>query len=300
MAYDWRDMVNMTTRNRLLPWVPGVTGSTALAQLDGLITGYSRLVTANLDRIVKHREHTQYWDVRDFMSRVHLRAWPIYINPTTSLPTLAIYNDGAEAPTYGADTLLDYPSAYRVNTDERGQGRVDFRYALTSGAQALKAVWTGGMATRTSVEGTAATLANNAGPPITYTLTDATATFITDLVEAGMTVSITAPSGAVCTRTITVVVSETQLRVSESWPLAGAGNTWIVNEAGFVGRYPDIEEAVIAQCSFHWQMRDKLGIGSMSVSGGSGMNTTFTRFKPMELLPELQNVIDRYRLVKYP
>jgi len=132
-------------------------------------------------------------------------------------------------------------------------------------------------------------------------LTSASATFEDDLIEVGMTVTATDGTNTE-TKEIISVDSNPKITLTGNWnpSLVGAARSWIVNEGGFVGAYPDIEMALIVQSVFHWKQRDKIDIASMSVQGNSGMSTTFTKFKPMELLPEVKAVINRHHLKVYP
>ena len=293
----YQDIVYMSTRSRVLDWLPGITKSENIEKVDELIRGYSYVIMEELDRYIKYRERTEYFDVpADAEMDLHLRGWPIGLDASTGDPLVAIYNDNATSPTYS--TALTYPNQYRVYPGYEEQGLVEFLVSLVSGPQALKVTWTGGMATKTVIEGSDGV---NSNPGTDGQVDCASATFEDDLVEAGMTFTLTDGTNTE-TKDIKTVNSNTQLIVDGQWNVVplGSGRSWIVNEAGFVGAYPDIEMALIVQSVFHWKQKDKLDIQAMSVQGNSGMNTTFTKFKPMELLPEVKAVINRHHLKVYP
>jgi len=284
----WRDLILMSTRDRVLVRLPGVQSDLLKGQVDTLLQNYSRRFMDYMDRKIVYRERTEYFDVAEDYPIIKLAAWPIGLDATPE-PLVEIFNDNSASPTY--TTALTYQDDYRVYTDEDHQGKIKFRSPLLHGAQALKIVWTGGMATKTIITEADGVTAN--GPP--RTLDSALATFEDDLVEVGMTVTVGND-----TREITAVVSQTQLEVDADWTSPGSGQTYVVNEAGFVGAYEEIEEALIDQIVFHWKRRDKLDVKAMGVQGGTGVNTTYMDLHPLRLMDGVIDVLHNFRRIQYP
>jgi len=284
----WQDILDMTTLERVKRQLPGATSANADDILNDLITGYSASFMEFMDRWVVYRERVRLIDVREDTRRLKLHAWPIGVDNSGD-PLIELYNDSGDNPSYSS--AMDYPDAYRVYTDEDSQGRVEFRGALLLGRQALKVVWTGGMATKTQVTAADGVTANGAPP----TLDSALATFQDDLVEVGMTVTV-----GTDTRTITSIPSQTQLEVDSAWTTPAGSQTYVVNQAGFVGRYKDIERALIKQIVFHWKKRHTPEIKAASVQGGAGMNITYFERDLDELIPTVMATLDKFRLKDYP
>jgi hypothetical protein len=296
----WQDNVPFTTLARLLSELTGVDSANGRTLADRYIVGYTNLFSEYLDRAVTYRERVKYYDVDQPRPIVHLNAWPIGRNATSGDPLVEVVNDVSASPTWS--TPLTYPEQYRVygirNEDDEGdQGKIQFLVDIYEGFRCLRVTWTGGMATRTIVEGTDGALTN----PVDGELSSASATFETDLVEVGMTVTATDGTNTE-TKEIKSVDSETKITVDGTWlgGLVGTGRAWIVNEAGLVGLYPDLEQAMIAQCVFHWKQRGKIDVEQMSVMGAGGMNVQYTKFKPFDLLPEVIRVLNNHRLTVYP
>jgi len=287
----YKDKLLLSTLDRVLPWLEGIKSDGAKAKVSTLINGYSLLFADVLDRKIKYRERTLLEDVCKHDMILWLPAWPFGLDGNGD-PLVAIYNDAGVSPSYS--TALTYPSDYRVYPREEDEGRVEFIRSLLDGPQALKVVYTGGMATKTVIEGTDATL--NAS-----TLVSAGSTFVTDLVADDMTVTIRAGDNA-GTYEIATVDSENQLTIIGAWPgtVPETDASFIVNEAGLVGSYPELEQALITQVVFHWKQKDKVDIDSMNLVGGAGMSTTFTKFKPLDLLPTVETALDGLRRFIYP
>lgn len=292
----YQDRLLLSTLDRVLLWLEGIKSDEAKGKVSTLLYGYSYLFADVLDREILYRERTELIDVDSYDMILWLDAWPIGLDATSGLPLVALYNDGGVTPSYA--TALTYLTDYRVYSKEKEQGRIEFIRELTEGPQALKAVYTGGMATKTVIEGTDAALAT-AGS--VSTLVSASSDFINDLVADDMTVTIRAGDNA-GTYDISSVDSANQLTIVGTWPgtVPATDASFIVNEAGLVGSYPDLEQAVITQIVFHWKQRDKLDIDSMNLVGGAGMSTTFTKFKPLDLLPEVERALDHLKRFVYP
>jgi len=297
------DYIAMTTQARALAWLKGISSDGAKSLVDQLIEGYSYLFMDKMDRLVRYRERTAFFDVDPYAShdRLNLRAWPIGLDTTTGEPLVDFYNDAADIPSYV--TALTYGSDYRVWTGEEDQGRVEFRRKLIGEFQAIKAVWSGGMAVHTLVFGSGGQCAT---PPGLTSFLDASATFIDDGVKPGMSLVITDnKNGNAGTYQVGAVPDNFTLEfVAAAWP-GGAGpfpadEVYEIPEAGFTGLYPDIELALIAQIVFHWKQKDKMDVEEISVQGSSGMNVQFTRFKPLQLLPTVEDALNAHRLVVYP
>lgn len=101
-----------------------------------LITATSAMVERYLRRHVQSTSRTEYYDVAPATCRVFLRGVPV-----TTITT--IHNDDLRE--YGSSTLIDsddYTITERI-------GEVAFDYILEPGTNALKVVYTGGMAAST-------------------------------------------------------------------------------------------------------------------------------------------------------
>ena len=296
----YQDNLLMSTLDRVLPWLEGIKSDAAKAKVSTLLNGYSYLFADVLDRKVKRRERTEYYDVDQHNMILWLPAWPIGLDSNGD-PLVALYNDAGVTPSYS--TALTYLTDYRVYPNEEDQGRVEFIRELLEGPQALKVVYTGGLATKTVVGGTSGHCQEIPPGPVS-TFSDTSATFVDDGVEADMNLVITDDkNGNAGTYPIETVVDNGNLQFDLTWPGSlptPADEDYYIQEAGLIGSYPELEQAVITQVVFHWKQRDKLDIASMSLVGGAGMSTTFTAFKPLDLLPEVETALDALRRSIYP
>jgi len=285
MVQHWRDILDMSTVARVRNLLGGVK-STSDDKIQELIETYSRSFANYMDRHIKYRARTAYFDIKDPDTTLKLRAWPIGLT-ALGVPIVDIYNDTTRPPTY--PDALTYQEDYDVYPEEEEQGKIEFEYALLVGYKALKVDWTGGMATKTEVIGA------DGDTTVGATLTSATSTFITDLIEANMTVTITAGADA-GTYTIASVDTENQITITGAWPVGAAGQSFRIVEGGFVGQYPDIEQALLDQIIFHWKRQHQPDIKGMSLN--VGMQVTF--WEPLALLTNVKKILDQYTLVEYP
>lgn len=289
----YQDRLLMSTLDRVLAWLDGIKSDEAKAKVLTLLNGYSAMFADVLDRKIKYRERTVFFDVDRPDPLIYLPAWPIGTDNGTGIPLVEIYNDSGLTPTYS--TALTYPSDYRVYQTEDGQGRIEFIRELLEGPQALKVIFTGGMAASTiGPTGTAGKCSTYPGPPSLFL--DTGAAFIDDGVKVGMSLVITDnKNGNAGTYIIDSVLSNSSLLFTlTAWPggVGPADEIYEIPEIGLVSEYPDLEKALITQVVFHWKQRDKLDLKGMSVAGGAGMDTTFTQFKPLELLPTVETALD--------
>lgn len=293
----WKDRLDMSTLDRVLPSLSGVKQDENKDKISKLITSYSDIFADVMDRYVVYRERTQFLDIRENYPRIKLRAWPIGLDAITGEPLVSLYNDNGFVPSYSSQ--LTYQYDYRVYTSEEGQGKVEFNTGLFPGFQALKATWTGGMATKPEVAMTDADTANPGGGA-NGTLESLASSFEDDLVEVGMTITMTATGNQY---TIASIVDNQHLTIDEEWDVTdiGAGLACRIEEAGFVGRYPKIEQALITQIVFHWKRKDKLDVKRYTTRGGAGgMDTEFIELNPMDLIPEVKRTLIPHQLREYP
>lgn len=240
-----------------------------------------------LDRWTYRKSYTKFYDVDLGQDYVRLPAYPVALD-ALGVPVVAVYNDGALAPSYS--TAMD-PAYFRAYPEEEFMGRVEFPVGITPGPRALKIVWTGGMANAAEqVAGLTGTTT-----PTPEKLTDAKAAFIDSEVKPGMVVAVTAPVANAGNYIVIAVNSNNALTVTPAWAAPSAGNTvYSIADTGFINLYPDIEQGLITQVMFHWKQRDKIDIQSISVSAASG-SAGFITAKPMGLLPEVKEALNPYR-----
>ena len=243
-----------------------------------LITAASVLIAEHLDRHILIEERTEYRDVCDSQRLLWLQGWPVKLDPGTGLPLLEIKNDINYPQDWSGDALAQGDD-YLLYNGERGLGKIEMRYHLVGGPQALRIIYTAGMATRTTLEGTSGACA--AGPPDTFT--DANATFVDDMVEAGMTLVVTSTAnGNAGTYTITSVDSQTQLTISETWPgtTPSTDEVYSIPEAGFVALYPDIEQACLQQVAYWYKRKETPEVSAIANAGG---NVTYTQTRAIDV-----------------
>ena len=79
--------------------------------------------------------------------------------------------------------------------------------------------------------------------------------------------------------------------------LKGLNNVKVTYKGGYtVATVPgDLKLACILQTTFVFKMRDKLGISSISSQAGS-----VSMYSPVELLPEVKQTLDLYKMFKIP
>lgn len=274
----------------------GLTATTDDALISGYITSLSRLIEGHLERRVKLKEWELYFDVKYGQRILHLPGWPIARDLVSGNLLINLYNDNTLPPTFS--TAMVEGEDYVVYFEEEEYGKIEFADSvyILGGPRAVKAVWTGGMATRTSVEGT------DGDPQAAGVFTSASATFETDRVVAGpgtvLRIQSSPSKGNNGDYPILSIDSENQLKINGTFPDdTQSAESWIITTAGFIGLYPDIEEALSQQIIFHWKQKDKPDVASIAVGGQRVM---FTKFRDLDFLPEVQRVLQKYRLEEYP
>lgn len=287
------DVLDMTTLARLKDWVP-LTKNSNETLLKRLISNYSQIFANEMDRYIVYKQRTEKFDVFQEEINLHMQGWPIGVDSSGD-PLMTISNDIALDPTY--TTFLNRPEDYRVSVTEDEWGTVKFNVLLLAGNHALQIVWTGGMATKTVIEGTDGVIV---APPPAGTLASASSTFITDLVRVGMTLTILPDTSNEESHILTAIQNETTLQFATTPVATGAGNAFRVEEAGFVGGYPDIERAMFDQISFHYKQKDKIDIASMNIGGQSGGQVNYIKMRPLDLLPEVRGILQKRRREIYP
>lgn len=293
MGIPRNEVVEMTTLERLLTWID-LTKSTNQDQLRALIRTYSNQFTTYMDRFSKYQSRETFFDLKEEYPFVHLRGYPF--GELAGVPIIDCYNDGVIPPTYA--TALTIDEDFIPYQGEEYQGLVKFISAMSYGFKTLKVEYSGGMATRPDVIGTdGATVALGV-------FNSAKSTFQTDLVEAGQTLIITSTvNGNEGEYNILTIPTENQLTVSPVFPNApAAAETFYIEEAGFVGQYPDIENALILQIMFHWKQKDNIDAASIALGGGGAGGTTvnYIKGRPLDLLPEVKAVLEDYKFEVYP
>lgn len=63
--------------------------------------------------------------------------------------------------------------------------------------------------------------------------------------------------------------------------------------AAFATAYPAIVQALLTQVQFHYQLRDRLAVAS--VSEGMGQSVSFTQLKPLKLLDGVKEILQGYK-----
>ena len=63
--------------------------------------------------------------------------------------------------------------------------------------------------------------------------------------------------------------------------------------AGFATAYPALVQALLTQVQFHYQLRDRLAVAS--VSEGMGQSVSYTQLKPLKLLDGVKEILQGYK-----
>ena len=246
---------------------------------DTLLTSYivstSMQFERYLERHLKVMERTERYILFPNQKTVHVNGFPIELD-SDALPKLIVYD---------ANNSVISDDNYDVYTSERDQGKVIF-YNSYNFITKMSMTYTGGMAYDT--EDT--TITGTTGSSNEYTFTDLNATFITDQVVYGDTLTIDSTEYRIVGPT-----SETELVILDIME-EDTDLSYTITKPGIITKYPDLQLACLLQVLMLYKQKDKVDVASSSVGGQS---VSYTKFRPIDLLPESKSILDSYKLQTY-